>query len=152
MIKNWIVSSSAASSPKPAEESHKASSQEVTNPQVSSLGLDVSLAMSFPELRAYKATSLARRLLFQSWMPFPPLTSPLSISRLQPPFLSFHLTPSHHSQSPASIQRSVSHPVRLPNLSPKFHRLSCINRLPWLLPTRHKRTWRLSVLLCSAQS
>jgi hypothetical protein len=54
MIKNWLVSSSEehdpASSPSPAEESHKASSQEVTNPQVSFLGLEVSLAMDFPGL------------------------------------------------------------------------------------------------------
>lgn len=59
MIKNWLVSSSEeldpAGSPSPAEESHKATSQEVTKPQVSFLGLEVSLAMGYPELEAYKA-------------------------------------------------------------------------------------------------
>lgn len=156
MIKNWIVSSSeeldSASSPKPAEEPPNASSQEVANPQVSFLGLDVSLFVGLPRLRAYKATSRAQRLLFQSWMPFLPSTSPLSTFRPRPLSLSSHLTPLHHSHSPASMQRSASHPPRLPSLSLLFHGRSFIRRLLLLRPTRHQRTSLPDVLMCSARS
>jgi hypothetical protein len=54
MIKNWLVNSSEeldpASSPKQAKESRNAPPQELTNPQVSLLGLEVSLVVGFPEL------------------------------------------------------------------------------------------------------
>lgn len=156
MIKNWIVSSSeeldSASSPKPAEEPPKASSQEAANPQVSFLGLDVSLSIGFPRLRAYSATSRAQRLLFQSWMPFLPLTSPPSTSRPRPLSPRSHLTPSHHSHSPTSMQRSASHPSRQPSPSLLFHRVSFITRPLLLLPTSHQRTPLPNVPMCSARS
>lgn len=156
MIKNWIVSSSeeldSASSPRPAEGPPKASSQEVTNTQVSFLGLDVSFSLGFQRLRAYKATSRAQRLLFQSWMPSLPLTSPLSISRPRPLSLSSHLTPLHHSRSPTSMQRSASHPSRLPSPSLLFHRVSSIRRLLLRRPRSRQRPSLPDVLMSSARS
>jgi len=147
MIKDWIVSSSEeldpASSQSSAKESHKASSQELANPQVSILGLDVSLSLGFPEREAYKVTSRAQRLLSPFWTPFPPLTHLLSKICPYPSYLSFHLTPLHPSHSPNSMQRSALPPARMPSSFLRFHRALCLKR-----PRLPSLSLRLHRVLC----